>query len=80
VITGILVVAAFIVLVLFLAGIAGSMRRTARQMRRTARHMQRIPCLNCGEPLLPAAQVCPNCRARVPQRGWAGRRERMWHT
>lgn len=63
-----------LVLVIFflcLLLIVGATRRTARQARR-------IPCGVCGEPLLPAAKMCPNCRSRVPLRGAAGMRERLW--
>jgi len=52
----------------------------ARSSARSARQARRIPCGVCGEPLLPAARVCPNCRNRVPQSGVAGMRERLWQT
>jgi hypothetical protein len=50
----------------------------ARGTRRTARYSRRVPCVSCGEALLPAARHCPNCHARQPSPGWAGRREKMW--
>jgi hypothetical protein len=59
----------FIVVCLLL--LVGATRRTARQARR-------IPCHECGEALLSAARICPNCRTRVPLRGAAGMRERLW--
>jgi hypothetical protein len=69
----VLVVIIIIIIMALLLLIAGATRRGARQARR-------IPCGVCGEPLLPAARTCPNCRGRVPLRGAAGMRERMWRS
>ncbi len=59
------------VIVVLLASVARSARRTARRARR-------IPCVACGEALLPAARSCPRCATRQPLRGAVGMRERLW--
>jgi hypothetical protein len=63
---------ALLLMIMLLCGISRSSRRTARRARR-------LPCPSCGEALLPAARVCPNCRNRV-LRGAAARRDRLWHS
>jgi hypothetical protein len=57
----------FIVVLLLISSIAGAAARSARNTRR-------VPCATCGEPLLLAAETCPNCHARVA----TGLREWLW--
>jgi predicted amidophosphoribosyltransferase len=52
----------------------------ARSSKRAARRSRRIPCPTCGQELLLTARVCPACRNKVPLRGAAGMRERLWRT
>jgi hypothetical protein len=58
----------FIVLLLWL--IANHLH--VKAVQRTNRLLRRVPCVNCGNPLLPAARTCPNCYSLQPLRGWAG--------